>query len=68
MVIAGLVGYAVAGSFVSLVNLEIAYYLVLLGAGVLKVNSALLAQPATQWAASPQSPLESRRSWQPVPA
>jgi len=68
MVIAGLVGYAVAGSFVSLVNLEIPYYLVLLGAGVLKVNSALLAQPATQWAASPQSPLESRRSWQPVPA
>jgi probable O-glycosylation ligase (exosortase A-associated) len=68
MVIAGLVGYAAAGSFVSLVNLEIPYYLVLLGAGVLKVNSALLAQPATQWAASPQSPLESRRSWQPVPA
>lgn len=66
MVIAGLVGYAVAGSFVSLVNLEISYYLVLLGAGVLKVNSYLLAQPAPM--SVPVMPADQSRSWQPAPA
>lgn len=41
MVIAAIVGYTVAGTFVSLVNLEVPYYIVLLGAGVLKVNATL---------------------------
>ncbi len=41
MVIAAVVGYAVAGTFVSLVSLETPYYIVLLGAGVLKMNSLL---------------------------
>jgi probable O-glycosylation ligase (exosortase A-associated) len=39
MVIASIAGFAVAGSFVSLVGLELPYYVVLLGAGVLKVAS-----------------------------
>lgn len=42
MVIASLVGFGVAGTFVSLANLEIPYYIVLLGVGVLKVNTRLL--------------------------
>jgi hypothetical protein len=39
MVIASIAGFAVAGSFVSLIGLELPYYVVLLGAGVLKVVS-----------------------------
>lgn len=39
MVIASLVGFSVAAQFVTLHGLEIPYYLTLIGAGVLKLNS-----------------------------
>jgi probable O-glycosylation ligase (exosortase A-associated) len=40
MVIAGLVGFVVAAQFVTLHGLEIPYYTTLVGAGILKLNSA----------------------------
>ncbi len=39
MVIAGLIGFAVSAQFVSLVGLELPYYVVLLGVGTLKIRS-----------------------------
>jgi O-antigen ligase len=39
MVIAALIGFIVAGQFVSLIGLELPYYVVLVGAGALKLNS-----------------------------
>jgi O-antigen ligase len=44
MIIASLVGFAISAQFVSLQHLEVPYYIVLLGAGVLKVHS--LTRPA----------------------
>lgn len=43
MVIAALIGFAVSASFVSLEGLEMPYYTVLVGAGILKVHSELEA-------------------------
>jgi probable O-glycosylation ligase (exosortase A-associated) len=45
MVIASLTGFAVSAQFVSLVGLEAPYYVVLLGAGVLKLASVPAAAP-----------------------
>jgi probable O-glycosylation ligase (exosortase A-associated) len=42
MVIAALIGFMVAGQFVSLAGLEIPYYVVLVGAGYLKLSDALV--------------------------
>ena len=39
MVIAALVGFAVSGCFVSLVGLELPYYIVLIGAGALRLST-----------------------------
>jgi putative inorganic carbon (HCO3(-)) transporter len=39
MIIASLVGFAIAAQFVSLMHLEVPYYIVLVGAGVLKLQS-----------------------------
>jgi probable O-glycosylation ligase (exosortase A-associated) len=39
MVVASLVGFAVSAQFVSLINLEVPYYIALIGAGVLKLSS-----------------------------
>lgn len=50
-VIAGLVGFSVSGSFVTLEGLEIPYYTVLLGAGVLKLAGRTVDLPAWQPAA-----------------
>jgi hypothetical protein len=50
-VIAGLVGFSVSGSFVTLEGLEIPYYTVLLGAGVLKMAGRTVDRPAWQPAA-----------------
>jgi hypothetical protein len=44
MVIAALVGFSVAAQFVSLVGLESPYYVVLLGAGALKLTSTHQAE------------------------
>jgi len=49
MVVAAIAGFAVSVSFVSLVGLELPYYIVLLGAGGLK----LLDQPRADWATQP---------------
>jgi probable O-glycosylation ligase (exosortase A-associated) len=48
MVIASLVGFAVSAQFVSLEELELPYYIVLIGAGTLKLSS--LAEPAAEGA------------------
>jgi O-antigen ligase len=40
MVVASLIGFAVAAQFVSLPGLEVPYYIALLGAGVLKLSSS----------------------------
>jgi hypothetical protein len=52
MVIAALVGFIVAAQFVSLMGLEIPYYVNLVGAGYLKLNSAFsiadLEQPTEE--------------------
>jgi O-antigen ligase len=45
MVIAALVGFAVSAQFVSLKRLEVPYYIVLIGAGVLRVCSARALVP-----------------------
>jgi probable O-glycosylation ligase (exosortase A-associated) len=47
-VIAGLVGFSVSGSFVTLEGLEIPYYTVLLGTGVLKIAGRTVDRPAWQ--------------------
>ena len=47
-VIAGLVGFSVSGSFVTLEGLEIPYYTVLLGTGVLKMAGRIVYRPAWQ--------------------
>jgi probable O-glycosylation ligase (exosortase A-associated) len=39
MIIASLVGFAISAQFVSLMHLEVPYYIVLVGAGVLKLQS-----------------------------
>jgi O-antigen ligase len=44
MVIASLIGFCVSAQFVSVVGLEIPYYVALLGVGALKVESARAAQ------------------------
>jgi len=46
MVIASLVGFAVAAQFVTLVSLELPYYVALVGAGALKLHAQADAQPA----------------------
>jgi putative inorganic carbon (hco3(-)) transporter len=51
MVIASLVGFGVAACFVSIEGLEVPYYVVLIGAGVLKLSS--LAQTENDKASSP---------------
>lgn len=51
MVIASLVGFAVAAQFVSLERLEVPYYIALIGAGVLKLASV----PASVPVAAPSS-------------
>jgi len=55
-VIAGLVGFSVSGSFVTLEGLEIPYYTVLLGTGVLKMAGRTADRPAWQ----PSAQLERR--------
>ena len=60
-VIASLTGFAIAGSFVSLLGLELPYYIVMLGAGVLKVASQ--SPPALSPPPSPEAPTR-----QPEPA
>jgi len=52
MVIASLVGFGVAGQFVSISGLELPYYIVLFGAGALKLNS-MAARPAPAPLAAP---------------
>jgi probable O-glycosylation ligase (exosortase A-associated) len=47
MVIASLIGFAVSAQFVSLICLEIPYYVTLIGAGVLKLSSLPGEQPPT---------------------
>jgi probable O-glycosylation ligase (exosortase A-associated) len=47
MVVAGLIGFAIAAQFVSLYGLEVPYYIALIGAGVLKLSSTA-AEPAQQ--------------------
>jgi len=49
MVIAALIGFTVSAQFVSIKNLEVPYYIVLLGAGVLKLSSV----PAAVLTAAP---------------
>jgi probable O-glycosylation ligase (exosortase A-associated) len=51
MIIASLVGFAISAQFVSLQHLEVPYYIVLLGAGVLKVHS--MTRPAVAQAPVP---------------
>lgn len=46
MVIASLVGFAVAAQFVTLEGLEVPYYITLIGAGVLKLDSVPAVVPA----------------------
>jgi probable O-glycosylation ligase (exosortase A-associated) len=46
MVIASITGFAVAAQFVSLEGLEAPYYITLIGAGVLKLDSLGMLQPA----------------------
>ncbi|HYV35959.1 MAG TPA: O-antigen ligase family protein [Gemmataceae bacterium] len=53
MVIAALVGFAVSGQFVSAVGLEMPYYIVLLGAGVLKLSSLPVEEPVAEFADAP---------------
>lgn len=55
-VIAALVGFSVSGSFVTLEGLEIPYYTVLLGTGVLKLAGRTADQPAWR----PSSAVEAR--------
>ena len=45
-IIASLAGFAVAGSFVSLVGLELPYYLVMMGAAMLKIASQRQSAPS----------------------
>jgi O-antigen ligase len=57
MVIASITGFAVAAQFVSMAGLETPYYIVLLGAGALKLESSAKPSPAaslpTAWIPSP---------------
>ena len=39
MVVAGIIGFAIAAQFVSLYGLEVPYYIALIGAGALKLSS-----------------------------
>lgn len=61
MVIASLAGFVVAGCFVSLVGLELPYYVVMLGAGALKVASFPQHQPVP-------GPYPEEPRWQTEPA
>jgi O-antigen ligase len=47
MVVAGLIGFAIAAQFVSLYGLEVPYYIALIGAGVLKLSSTAV-EPVQQ--------------------
>jgi probable O-glycosylation ligase (exosortase A-associated) len=58
MVIAGAFGFMVSAQFVSLVGLELPYYAVLLGAGVLKMITVQAAAPAGNEAGIDLSPAE----------
>ncbi len=49
MVCAALVGFSVAAQFVSLTFLEVPYYVVLLGAGVLRLAPATVGVPRQSW-------------------
>ncbi|MBX9789748.1 MAG: O-antigen ligase family protein [Pirellulales bacterium] len=51
-VIAGLMGFCVSGSFVTLEGLEIPYYTVLLGAGIIKLAGRTADQPTWRPAAT----------------
>jgi putative inorganic carbon (HCO3(-)) transporter len=48
MVIASITGFAVSAMFVSLEGLEVPYYIVLIGAGILKLTTNPVAWPAHQ--------------------
>ena len=48
MVIVSLVGFCVAATFVSMEGLEVPYYITLIGAGVLKLNSMPTSSPALE--------------------
>lgn len=61
MVIASIVGFVVAGSFVSLVGLELPYYVVMLGAAALKFASFPPKEQLSE-------PHPEELTWQPEPA
>lgn len=64
MVIAAIIGFAVSAQFVSLIGLELPYYVVLVGCGVLKFTTPSAARPddaalrvsAPAWAYRPSTP------------
>jgi probable O-glycosylation ligase (exosortase A-associated) len=64
MVIAAITGFAVAAQFVSLPGLESPYYIVLLGAGALKLSSLPAQEAAAAPAAWLPAPVLSPAQWQ----
>ncbi len=64
MVIAAITGFAVAAQFVSMAGLESPYYIVLLGAGVLKLSSLPAQEAAAAPAAWLPAPVLAPAQWQ----
>jgi putative inorganic carbon (hco3(-)) transporter len=68
MVIASIVGFAVSAQFVSLPGLEAPYYIVLIGAGALKLASLPPATETAQEAPGQEGAAEEGPARRPVPA
>src|SRR5262249_2638139 len=65
MVVAALVGFAVAAQFVSLRGLEVPFYVAVIGAAVLKLCSARVGEPweGGEWGDEWVRPAEASPSW-----